>query len=229
MQKCKDKKCLACGNIYSPTSRNQKWCKSCKESGYKGKPPLCQCGCGQEVNWDNRRSGWSLFKQGHATKEFSEKLKKEGKKHFNTNNPCPWKGRRKYKVLCTNCGKISKTSHKDKKYCNAACYREHYRGPKHPYWTGGKLNGGYKFVQDNQGKLRREHVVVVEKSIGRKLSNTEVVHHIDQKRDNNDLNNLFLFHCSNCHMHHHKTGRKLEYIYKDIHANGTIAYKYPGR
>lgn len=41
-------------------------------------------------------------------------------------------------------------------------------------------------------KGRRAHVVIMELAIGRKLARSEVVHHIDHNRVNNDLSNLAL-------------------------------------
>lgn len=51
-----------------------------------------------------------------------------------------------------------------------------------------------------------EHRVVMETSIGRYLTDIEVVHHIDGNRNNNKLENIIL--CSNQseHMKHHRKG-----------------------
>lgn len=38
-----------------------------------------------------------------------------------------------------------------------------------------------------------EHILMAEKKIGRELQPQEVVHHIDQNRSNNDLDNLLVF------------------------------------
>ena len=40
------------------------------------------------------------------------------------------------------------------------------------------------------GKNRREHRVVIEKAVGRELSEDEIVHHIDGNKRNNRIDNL---------------------------------------
>jgi HNH endonuclease len=63
-------------------------------------------------------------------------------------------------------------------------------GADHWNWQGGHTNGqGYKIVY-NKGKRVVEHRVVAEQMIGRPLLSTEVVHHIDGNRANNDPSNL---------------------------------------
>ena len=54
-------------------------------------------------------------------------------------------------------------------------------------------HGGYKMVKVSDNKWKAEHVLVVEKYIGRKLRKGETIHHIDENRINNDPNNLYLF------------------------------------
>lgn len=62
---------------------------------------------------------------------------------------------------------------------------------KNPNWGGGKfVRSGYVFVIVGHHKYRREHLVVVEKHIGRKLYTDECCHHLDGERTNNELENL---------------------------------------
>lgn len=53
------------------------------------------------------------------------------------------------------------------------------------------------------GKLKFEHVLVMEKALGRELKPWEEIHHIDGNRRNNDLNNLLVFpdHASHLYWH----------------------------
>lgn len=49
------------------------------------------------------------------------------------------------------------------------------------------------YVQSyKDGKSRREHQIIMEKHIGRKLKKDEVVHHIDGNKRNNEISNLLL-------------------------------------
>lgn len=64
-------------------------------------------------------------------------------------------------------------------------------GEGHPAWKGGSFidKQGYRHIYVD-GKYRREHRLVVEKLLGRKLTGDEDVHHKDKDRLNNDPENL---------------------------------------
>ena len=49
-----------------------------------------------------------------------------------------------------------------------------------------------------------EHILVVEKFIGRELFEGEVIHHIDSNKQNNNINNLMLFPNQAAHAHFHR-------------------------
>lgn len=75
------------------------------------------------------------------------------------------------------------------------------RREQHASWKGGRYidNEGYVMVlisseTSKQGwaKYQKEHVLVMEQYLLRKLRKGEVVHHIDGDRQNNDVSNLFL-------------------------------------
>jgi len=80
------------------------------------------------------------------------------------------------------------------------CYLSKRVGEKHWNWKGGtKNNSGYIMVYypehpncDQQGYVR-EHRLVMEKFLGRKLLINEQVHHMDKDKKNNKIENLKLF------------------------------------
>ena len=92
-------------------------------------------------------------------------------------------------------GKPRKQETKDK-------IREALTGRKRPeFW--GKNNPSYKngktknsrgyIIVSHQGKRIPEHRMIVEKIVGRELDRMEEVHHMDENKSNNDINNLYLF------------------------------------
>lgn len=51
-----------------------------------------------------------------------------------------------------------------------------------------------------------EHILIAEQMLGRKLTESEVVHHEDRNRSNNSTDNLFVFATGDDHSRYHKTG-----------------------
>lgn len=69
----------------------------------------------------------------------------------------------------------------------------HLTGVNCPAWKGGKRYcSGYVEVWID-GKYRREHRLVMEEKLGRKLKSSEVVHHINEIKSDNRSSNLQLF------------------------------------
>ena len=101
---------------------------------------------------------------------------------------------------------------------------QHYRycighgkmvGAKHPNWKGGRKyhSAGYVLVKadghpaaDRWGYVL-EHRLVMERVIGRRIEPEEVVHHINEVRDDNRPENLRLFSGVAEHIRHHKEMR----------------------
>ncbi len=71
------------------------------------------------------------------------------------------------------------------------CYELNNRGENHPNWKRGFwLDGhGYKIITVENKKFY-EHRFLIEKKIGRKLTKNEHVHHINENKLDNRLENL---------------------------------------
>lgn len=68
-----------------------------------------------------------------------------------------------------------------------------FAGENNPAWDGGKAlrSDGYVRVWTPSGN-RLEHQIVMERHIGRALTASEIVHHVDGNRSNNSIENLEL-------------------------------------
>ena len=132
---------------------------------------------------------------------------------------------------CKRCGKPFKAYHSKivrgrAKYCSKACSDKSFIGkhfspstelkkgvnPPHPIgdYARGKKPWNYKgFWRNDQGyKIVngrvREHRLVVEKVIGRELHTFEVVHHVNEIRDDNRIENLMVFRSNTAHLRYHR-------------------------
>ena len=65
----------------------------------------------------------------------------------------------------------------------------------------------------------REHILVMEDHLKRKLTDDEVIHHIDGNRKNNKIENLMIFKKHSDHM-------KIENVASNIRLKGKVGTKY---
>lgn len=104
---------------------------------------------------------------------------------------------KKKKILCMSCSQLGR-----KPWNPKGKPRTDINGKKSSNWKGGKYisNDGYLMIKvkpriECKSKwevYRKEHIVKMEKKIGRKIIKGEIVHHLDHNKLNNKINNLFL-------------------------------------
>lgn len=83
---------------------------------------------------------------------------------------------------------------------------------------------GYKYHIEYDKKVY-SHRLNMEKEIGRKLSKTEIVHHIDCDKTNDDINNLLI-----CSASEHKLLHlQLEHISRELYRQGLITFDFESR
>jgi len=124
---------------------------------------------------------------------------------------------------CRNCGiKFHTTPSRIKngrgKHCSRQCFKEtllkENHGANHGSWKGGTfISSGYKFIWNPQHPYAnnigyvREHRLVMEKHLGRYLTNNEIVHHKNHDRLDNNLDNLMII-SKSLHSSIHNKGRE---------------------
>lgn len=101
-------------------------------------------------------------------------------------------------------------------------------GVNHPMWKGGVvIKNGYRMLYRNNHARRynipyvMEHVLVMEKKLGRVPRSDEPIHHIDLNRLNNDPSNLHL--CSG-NSDHLKIHSSLDSVARELIRSGVIKF-----
>ncbi len=111
-----------------------------------------------------------------------------------------------------------KLGHGRGKTCSKECRHKFQKlalaGTKSTLWRGGfYFRGGYKFIRAKDHPFAnaigyvREHRVVMEKKLGRYLKPEEAVHHINENRSDNRIQNLKLMKNNSEHMKEHGVNR----------------------
>ena len=136
--------------------------------------------------------------------------------------------------LCKNCFKQDfflastlKRNPDSGRFCTIVCRTEFYRKypALHPCYTGAwYYDAGYRVRNSSRsnGKktIIREHRVVMEKYIGRKLSPNEHVHHLNGNKSDNGIRNLRILTASEHRKEHWRQPEYRERMCRILRKNG---------
>lgn len=103
---------------------------------------------------------------------------------------------------------------------NKFAFGHQYKGSGNPNWKGGRTIDSYGYVKilspnhpfkDSKGYVK-EHRLVMENHLGRYLRQNELVHHRDENKQNNKIENLQLI-TRSAHQNHHnpRKGYRMDY------------------
>jgi hypothetical protein len=184
-----EKECKVCSSkfkIYKSRWDHQIYCsKKCKEEDTTIEVicPLCNIIHKMLKCYSKEKRIRYKFCSDNCYKEFI-KIQDESKK-------------KEYIKICNNCKKefiaIRKKTKTGCHFCSQECSIKYQKGINHPSYNGGtSFNNGYLIENVNQKKYKLKHRIVMEQYIGRKLNKNEIVHHIDENKKNNNIENLQL-------------------------------------
>jgi hypothetical protein len=141
--------------------------------------------------------------------------------------------RKRVKVVCINCQKqysVIPSHVSNHTFCGIVCKGEWQKtnliGDKNPHWGNGSFvrPDGYRAIRVKD-RYKMEHVLIVEREIGRELKEGEVVHHQNHNKLDNRIENLQLMNIGD-HSRHHNKLNSWSRIFDDCQSCGrtTIAY-----
>ena len=138
-----------------------------------------------------------------------EKVREANRKSYYKNKhkrykPCPECGEKIW-ITSKTCRRCRRLTDEDKEKLSLVS-----QGNQNPRWRGGRnrTKAGYVliYLPDHPNARKNcvfEHRLVVEKHLGRYLTQKEVVHHIDGNKENNKIENLMVFQSTGKHMSFH--------------------------
>lgn len=182
-------------------------CGRTKEYKYKSVVKDLCFECARKVQWEKRKRKEYITKEcEYCHKEYSIPLHTTNtpKQKYCCKQCADLASRTRKKVICPICNKEFETTRNTccSKKCGVEYKKKNYKHKKY-------IAKGYYIIYVNgynkKGNVP-EHRYIMEQYLGRKLLPTEVVHHIDGNKTNNDINNLQVMTISE----HSKLHRKKE-------------------
>lgn len=198
-------------------------CRNCKKKftniklvefikKYGRKPIFCSRGCSIRFHYSitpKKRVTIICETCGKNFQEFPSELKFRKKIRFCSQTCAGISRLKQVRLKCADCDKsITKTPYQIKTYknlyCNRLCaisaFRKNPPTKKNGWWW----EDGYKVLY-NKGNHIKEHIFIMQNSIGRKLGKDEIVHHKNGDKGDNRIENLEVMGRAE-HASHHQKG-----------------------
>lgn len=159
---------------------------------------LCECGCGEAAPIAKQ----TRSDRGHVQGQPQRFIRG----HVNRGRTLPDETRRK--MSSARRGRRLSPAHRQ-------AISEANRGERNHGWRGGRTidaQGYVRLTHPGGGRGPLEHRAVIETRIGRRLTGTEIVHHVNETRGDNQPENLWLFPDRDSHLVWHRmpaTGSEL--------------------
>jgi hypothetical protein len=163
--------------------------------------------------------------------EFKRKYPKSGKRKIYCSKKCRYSDTPQYEKICKSCGKTFTAIHlkKNKEYCSVSCVKRYpcqlcgtvitgritfqsgekkFCSRKCSNFVNRTLNSKLQYMPNGFAKSIKDHGKIKCDHCGIDDIQVLIVHHIDQNRKNNSIENLQTL-CANCHHRiHWGTGEK---------------------